>query len=376
MTRKIVLAVVIVLLLTGGLVGIKALQINKLVQAGKTFAQPPESVSSATVRQQKWQETLTAIGSVVAIQGVTITPELAGTVREIAFESGAVISKGDLLVRLDTTSEEAQLRAIEAQVDLARINMGREQKLREQNMVSQSDLDSAEATMKQTQANADEVRTVIEKKTIRAPFSGQTGIRQVNLGQYLDAGKPIVWLQTVNPVYADFSLPQQELSRLSNGMPVRLQLDAYPDHEFAGTLTAINPGLDQSTRSIGLRATFENPNQLLHPGMFARVEVLLPQESDVLVIPATSVLRAPSGDSVYVIEAQEGDQEGKAATKVRQQLVRLGLERGDFVSVQTGLKAGDKIVSGGQFKLRTGMSVVEKNDVVPKSAESPKPSDS
>jgi membrane fusion protein (multidrug efflux system) len=376
MTRKIVLAVVIVLLITGGLVGIKALQVNKLMQAGKSFAVPPESVSSTIVRQQKWQETLTAIGSVVAIQGVTITPELAGTVRDIAFESGAVVSKGDLLVKLDTSSEEAQLRAIEAQLDLARINLGREQKLREQNMVSQSDLDSAEATMKQTQANADAERTIIEKKTIRAPFSGQAGIRQVNLGQYLDAGKPIVWLQTLSPVYADFSLPQQDISRLSNGMPVRLQLDAYPDQNFAGSLTAINPGLDQSTRSIGLRATFDNPNQLLHPGMFARVEVLLPQQNDVLVIPATSLLRAPSGDSVYVIETQAGDESGKAGEKVRQQLVRIGAERGDFVSVQSGLKAGDRIVSSGQFKLRTGMAVVEKNDVVPKTTESPRPSDS
>ena len=376
MIRKIILAVVILLLITGGLVGIKALQVNKLMQAGKSFAVPPESVSSTTVRKLKWQETLIAIGSVVAVQGVTISPELAGTVREIAFESGAAVSKGDLLVRLDTTSEEAQLRAIEAQLDLARINLDREQKLREQNMVSQSDLDSAVATMKQNQANADQIRAIIEKKTIRAPFSGQAGIRQVNLGQYVDAGKPIVWLQTVTPVYADFSLPQQDLSRLSNGMPVRLHLDAYPDTNFAGTLTAINPGLDQSTRSINLRATFDNPKELLHPGMFARVEVLLPEEDDVLVIPATSVLRAPSGDSVYVIESQPGDENGKAGEKVRQQLVRLGAERGDYVAVQTGLKPGERIVSSGQFKLRTGMAVVEKNDVVPKTAESPRPSDS
>lgn len=376
MIRKIILAVVILLLITGGLVGIKALQVNKLMQAGKSFAVPPESVSSTTVRKLKWQETLIAIGSVVAVQGVTISPELAGTVREIAFESGAAVSKGDLLVRLDTTSEEAQLRAIEAQLDLARINLDREQKLHEQNMVSQSDLDSAVATMKQTQANADQIRAIIEKKTIRAPFSGLAGIRQVNLGQYVDAGKPIVWLQTVTPVYADFSLPQQDLSRLSNGMPVRLHLDAYPDNNFAGTLTAINPGLDQSTRSINLRATFDNPNELLHPGMFARVEVLLPEEDDVLVIPATSVLRAPSGDSVYVIEPQPGDENGKAGEKVRQQLVRLGAERGDYVAVQSGLKPGERIVSSGQFKLRTGMAVVEKNDVVPKTAESPRPSDS
>jgi len=377
MTRKIVIAVLLVLGIAGGLVGVKALQIKKLTEVGKAYAPPPESVSSVIVREDKWQGTLSAIGSIVAVQGVTVTPEIAGTVRDIAFESGAVISKGELLIKLDASSEEAQLRAMEAQLDLARLNLDRERKLRQENMVSQSELDAAESTMKQTQANADNVRTVIEKKTIRAPFSGQVGIRQVNLGQYLDAGKPIVWMQTVNPVYADFSLPQQNLAQLSNGMPARLLIDSYPDRTFEGKLTAINPGLDQITRSISLRATFDNADQLLHPGMFARVQVLLPEKSDVVVIPALSVLRAPSGDSVFVIEqAASTNDTAKAGLKVRQQLIRVGMERGDFISVQTGLKAGEKIVSSGQFKLRTGMSVVEQNDVVPKSTEAPRPSDS
>lgn len=376
MTRKIVIAVLIVLVIAGSLVGIKALQVNKLMAAGKAYVTPPESVSSVTVREEKWQSTLNAIGSIVAIQGVTVTPELAGTVTEIAFESGKVVEKGDLLIRQDTSSEEAQLRAAEAQLELARINLEREQKLREEKMVSQSELDSAVSTMKQTQANADAVRTVIQKKTIRAPFSGQVGIRQANLGQYLDAGKPIVWLQTLTPVYADFTLPQQDLAQLSNGMPVHLQIDAYPDKVFEGNLMAINPGLDQATRSVGLRAAFDNPNQLLHPGMFARVEVLLPERKDLLVIPATSVLRSPSGDSVYVIEETSTTDSSKAALKVRQQLIRVGLERGDFVSVESGLKPGDRVVSSGLFKLRTGMSVVEQNNLAPKPVESPRPSDS
>jgi membrane fusion protein (multidrug efflux system) len=376
MTRKIVVAVVIVLLIAGGLVGIKALQINKLAEVGKSFAPPPESVSAVVVREEKWQGSLTAIGSIVAIQGVTLTPEIAGTVTEIAFESGTLVSKGDLLTKLDTSSEEAQLRAIEAQLQLARLSLDREQKLREQNMVSQSELDAADATMKQTQANADAERTIIAKKTIRAPFSGQTGIRQINLGQYVDAGKPIVWLQTLTPVYADFSLPQQELARLSNGMPARLEIDAYPDQTFKGTLNAINPGLDQATRSVNLRAIFDNTNQLLRPGMFARVKVLLPEEKNVLVIPATSVLRAPSGDSVYLIETPGPNDQAKSGLKVRQQLVRLGAERGDFVSIESGLKAGDRIVNSGLFKLRTGMAVVEQNAEMPKATEAPKPSDS
>ena len=374
MTRKIVVAIVLVLLIAGGLAGIKALQINKLTEMSKTFAPPPESVAVSTVRRESWQGSLTAIGSITAVQGVTITPEIAGTISEISFESGAVVSKGDLLVRLDTSSEQAQLRAVEAQLDLARINLNREQSLRKDNMVSQSDLDTAEATMKQTQANADAIRAIIDKKTIRAPFTGQLGIRQVNLGQYVDAGKPVVWLQTVTPVYADFSLPQQELAQLTNGMVTRLQIDAYPGRAFEGTLTAINPSLDQITRSVSLRATFDNPNQALRPGMFARVEVLLPDHQDVLVVPATSVLRAPSGDSVFVVEP--GGTDSKSGLKVRQQLVRLGADRGDFVSVESGLKIGERVVSAGQFKLRTGMAVVEQDAVAPKTAESPRPSDS
>jgi membrane fusion protein, multidrug efflux system len=374
MMRKIIAAVALVLLVAGALVGIKALQIKTLAAAAKSFAPPPEAVAVATVHQEQWQGTLTAIGSITAVQGVTITPEIAGIVAEISFESGAVVAKGDLMVRLDTSSEEAQLRAIEAQLDLARLNLEREKSLRKENMVSQADLDTADATMKQTQANADTIRATIAKKTIRAPFAGRLGIRQVNLGQFVDVGKPIVWLQTVNPVYADFALPQQEMAQLTNGLPARLQIDAYPDRPFKGVLTAVNPGLDQVTRSVGLRATFENPDQLLRPGMFVRVELLLPEHQDVLVVPATSVQRAPSGDSVYVVEADGA--EGKGGLKVRQQLVKLGQERGDFISIQTGLNKGDRVVSAGQFKLRAGMAVVEENSVVPKAAEAPRPSDS
>jgi membrane fusion protein, multidrug efflux system len=374
MMRKIIAAVALVLLVAGALVGIKALQIKTLAAAAKSFAPPPEAVAVATVHQEQWQGTLTAIGSITAVQGVTITPEIAGIVAEISFESGAVVAKGDPMVRLDTSSEEAQLRAVEAQLDLARLNLEREKSLRKENMVSQADLDTADATMKQTQANADTIRATIAKKTIRAPFAGRLGIRQVNLGQFVDVGKPIVWLQTVNPVYADFALPQQEMAQLTNGLPARLQIDAYPDRPFKGVLTAVNPGLDQVTRSVGLRATFENPDQLLRPGMFVRVELLLPEHQDVLVVPATSVQRAPSGDSVYVVEADGA--EGKGGLKVRQQLVKLGQERGDFISIQTGLNKGDRVVSAGQFKLRTGMAVVEENSVVPKAAEAPRPSDS
>jgi membrane fusion protein (multidrug efflux system) len=313
---------------------------------------------------------------VTAVQGVTVSPEIAGIVHEIAFESGAVVSKGDLLVRLDTSLEEAQLRALEAQEELARLNVARERSLRTQNMVSQSELETAEATLKQNQGNADATRAMIQKKTIRAPFAGRLGIRLVNLGQYLDTGKPIASLQSLTPVYAEFSLPQQELARLKTGMRVHVTTDAYPDRTFEGTLTAINPDLDAQTRSVGLQATFANPEQLLRPGMFARVQVLLPEEQTVLAVPATSVLSAPYGDSVYVIESKPGKDGGKSQLVVRQQFIRTGSARGDFVSVESGLKAGERIVRAGIFKLRNGMSVIENNDLAPKNDLAPRPSDS
>jgi membrane fusion protein (multidrug efflux system) len=376
MIRKILLAVFIVLVVLGGLAGVKALQIKKLMADGKSYVQPPESVSSAVVRAEKWQGTLTAIGSIMAVQGVSITPEIPGIIHDITFESGAVVSKGDLLVRLDTSLEEAQLRALVAQEELAKLNLARERTLRTQNMVSQAELETAEATLKQTQGNADAIRATIEKKTIRAPFAGRLGIRLVNLGQYLDTGKPIVSLQALAPIYADFSLPQQELARLKTDMSVHVTTDTYPGRVFDGTLTAINPDLDQSTRSVGLQATFANADQLLRPGMFARAEVLLPEEQPVLVIPATSVLSAPYGDSVYVIESKPGKDNGKPQLLVRQQFIRVGQARGDFVSVESGLKAGERIVSAGIFKLRNGMAVIESNDLAPKSDLAPRPSDS
>ena len=376
MIRKILLAVFIVVVVLGGLAGVKALQIKKLIDSGKDYAPPPESVSSAVVREDKWQGTLTAIGSVMAVQGVTVTPEIPGLIREINFESGAVVALGDVLVRLDTSLEEAQLRALEAQEELAKLNVARERTLRGQNMVSQAELDAAESTLKQSQGNADATRATIQKKTIRAPFAGRLGIRLVNLGQYLDIGKPIVSLQSLTPVYADFSLPQQELARLKSGMTVRVTTDTYPGRKFEGKLTAINPDLDQSTRSVGLQATFANPDQLLRPGMFARIEVLLPEEQPVLVIPATAVLSAPYGDSVYVIESKTGKGQGKPQLVVRQQFIRTGQARGDFVSVETGLKVGERIASAGIFKLRNGMAVIESNELAPKAEMAPRPSDS
>jgi membrane fusion protein, multidrug efflux system len=370
MKKKIILAAGLVLAVLVVLAGVKALQIRTLIQSGASFRPPPEAVASAEARAERWPRALTAIGSITAEQGVNVPADLAGTVREIAFESGVTVAAGDLLVRLDTSAEEAQLRALEAQADLARINAERARKLRADNAVAEAELDSAEATLKQALANADAVRATIARKTIRAPFAGRLGIRLVNLGQYLEAGKPIVSLQALDTVHADFSLPQQELSQLAPGMAVRLTTDAYPDKVFAGRLTSLNADLDASTRSVRLQATLANPEQWLRPGMFVRIELLLDGEQPVLAIPATAVFRAPYGDSVYVIEPATN---APASLVVRQQFIRTGRARGDFVSVEAGLKAGEKVVSAGLFKLRNGMGVVENNAMAPQAEKAPTP---
>ena len=376
MKGKIAIAVLIVLAVLGMLAGVKVLQIRTLIASGKAYVQPPESVSSAVVHEEKWQDTLDAVGSVAAIQGTIITPEIDGTVVEIAADSGAVVARGDLLVRLDTSNEEAQLRALEAQTDYARISAERARTLRANSTISQSELDQAEATLKQAQGNADAMRATIDKKTLRAPFAGKLGIRQVNLGEYIQKGQAIISLQSLDQVYGDFTLPQQYLAYLKSGMPVRLTTDTYPGSQFDGTLTAINPDLDASTRSVKLQATFANPDHLLRPGMFARMQVLLPTEQTVLAIPATAVLSAPYGDSVYVIEKQAATNDIPEGLVVRQQFIRVGRARGDFLSVETGLKPGEKVVGGGVFKLRNGMSVIENNDLAPKPSENPRPANS
>lgn len=368
MTKKIILSVVAVVLVLAALAGVKALQIGTLIAFGKSFVPPPETVSTAVVREEKWQETIPAVGSISAVQGVKITAEIPGTVSAIAFESGAVVNKGDLLVSLDTSTEEAQLRALEAQVEWAQTNLARFKSLRSENTVSQSELDQAETDMKQKQANADAVRAAIAKKVIRAPFAGKLGIRQINVGEYLEAGKFIVSLQSLAPVYADFSLPQQDLARLKTGLDVRVISDTYPSNQFLGTLTAINPDLDVATRSVRLQATFTNADQLLRPGMYARVEVLLPDEHPVLAIPATSILRAPYSDSVYIVEPSTNSAGGLT---VRQQFIRTGRARGGSISVTVGLKPGDRVVTSGIFKLRNGMSVVENNNLTPASEKNP-----
>jgi membrane fusion protein (multidrug efflux system) len=373
MKRNLILGIVLVVVVAAGLAVVKVLQIRTLLAVAAATVPPPETIATAMARAEQWPDTIPAVGSVNAAQGVTVAPEIAGTVSEIAFESGATVKQGDLLVKLDTSSEEAQLRAADAQVELAKLNLERTRKLREDKTVSQSELDQAEATLKQNQANADAIRATIEKKTIRAPFAGKLGIRLVNLGESLGVGQGIVSLQSLSPLFVDFSLPQQDLARLQTGLKVTAVSDTYPDQTFEGKLAVISPDLDTLTRSVRLRASFENADQRLRAGMFVRVAVILPDEKPVLAVPATAILAAPFGDSVFVIAP---DKNGSTNLVAQQKFIRTGRTQGDFISVESGLQAGERVATAGLFKLRNGVSVVENNTDTPKPSSHPTPPNS
>jgi membrane fusion protein (multidrug efflux system) len=371
MFKRIFVILFCLLLVVGVIAGIKVLQVRKMIAASQHKSFPPAIVTTAKVKAETWQTTLTAVGSLVAVQGVTVAAELAGKVVEIAFTAGTSVDKGDLLVHLDTTSEQAQLSAAETAVTLARINRDRARELVRKKSVSRSSQDTTEAQYNEALAKVKEIRAVIEKKIIRAPFSGRLGIREVNLGQILSQGDPIVELQSLDPIFVNFSLPQQELARLATGLKVQVTTDVLPGKPVAGTLTAISPGVDAATRNVKIQATLKNGDEKLRPGMFVRVAVQLPEMNEVLIIPNTSILYAPYGDSVFVLDEYKDDKTGKAGMVLRKQVVRTGIKRGDFVTITSGLKAGETVVTTGVFKFRNKQPAIVDNRLAPDFTEHP-----
>jgi membrane fusion protein (multidrug efflux system) len=353
------------------LVAIKALQIAKMKSA--PMVMPPTTVTSTEVKEENWAPILPAVGSISAVQGAVVSTELPGTVAEVAFESGTTVKKGDLLVRLDASAEEAQFRSAQADLQLARSDLQRSRDLAARKVISKAELDAAESKFKQKEAGVDQMGSMIEKKNSRAPFDGLAGIRQVNVGQVVKEGTQIVSVQALDPIYVDFALPEKSIPQLSTGLEVHVHTDASPDRVFAGKLTALNSSVDATTRNVVLQGTLENADHALQPGMFAKVDVVLPAKKPVLAIPATAIAYAPYGDSVFVIEKKKDPKTGKESQVIRQQFVRTGETRGDFVTVTQGLKAGETVVSSGVFKLRNGMPVVINNELAPKPQISPSP---
>ena len=376
MKKRIIFAIVLLLALAGILGGIKYLQIDRMIAQGKQFAPPPTTVTAVSVQEMEWESRLTAVGSLEAVQGVTVTAELTGKVARIAFEAGALVEAGDLLVQQDISSEEAQLRSAEATLALTRANHERAKELRSEQVVTQAAYDQALANLRQARAEIDRIRAVINKKTIQAPFAGRLGIRRINLGQIIKEGDPIVSLQSLDPIFVNFLLPQYQLAQLAQGLSVRIVADVLAGATIIGQITAINPQVEADTRNIRIQATLQNEDEKLRPGMFVNVEVVLPGKRKVLAIPTTAVLYAPYSDSVFIVEAGPAEGDRAAQGQLRQQFVRLGASKGDYVSIREGLQAGQQVVSTGVFKLRNGQKVVVDNKLAPDFKTEPRPADS
>lgn len=374
----------VILLLVSGLAGVKYKQISLLINFGKAaeaMGPPPEAVGTAVASKAEWQSLLSAVGSVAAARGVTVTNEVPGVVKAIKFESGAQVRAGQVLVELDSSVERAQLRSLVARQELAKTSADRSRKLFERGAITRAQLDQDESQNKTVDADVAALRAQIDRKTVRAPFAGRLGIRNVNLGQYVNPGTPLTVLESLGSLYVDFSMPQQELARLTVGTPVRVALSGTANAEaIDGKISAIDPTVDLNTRTIKLRASVDNPKEALRAGMFVTVTVVLPQRDPVVMVPATAVVRAPYGDSVFVVEPRKDASgahvkgpDGQPGKMARQQFVRVGVARGDFVAIEDGVQSGQEVVSAGAFKLRNGAAVVVNNNIKIEPQLAPKP---
>ena len=375
MAKRMVLMLVIMLALVGGLGFIKYKQVEAAIAAGANFQMPPTAVTTVVAQKETWPSTMGVIGTAAAIQGVTVSADLPGTIDKIHFESGQWVKEGQVLVELDTRQERAQLASLEAQRDLAGINYGRAQELVKSGVIAKQEYDNAAAQQKATEAQVGDIKAAIARKTIRASFSGVLGIRQVSLGQYLAAGQAIVSLQTLSPIYVNFGVPQQDSGKMVPGHVLRVTSQDVPGVNFTGRIIALDSVINEQTRNIQVQAIVTNKDNRLRPGMFVQVELPLGSPRQVIPLPASAINYAPYGDSVYVI-ANMTDPKGRPYKGVRQQVVKVEGSRGDQVGVVSGINPGDEVVSSGVFKLRNGAPVLVNNAVKPSNSINPNPQDS
>jgi len=373
MAKRMILMLVAVALLVGALGYFKLRQVQAAVKGG-AFQPPPEAVTTIVAKQETWPSTLSVVGTMAPVHGVTVSADLPGTVDTITFDSGQFVHEGEVLVQLDTRQERAQLAAVEAQRDLAKINYDRMQQLVNEGVISRMEYDKSTAEQRQTEANVGEIKATIQRKTIRAPFSGILGIRQVNLGQYMSAGTAIVSLQALNPIYANFNVPQQVMSQMRPGQNVKISTDGASGHEYTGRVNALESTVDESTRNVQVQATLANPENKLRPGMFVQVEVGVGAQRSLFPLPASAINYAAFGDSVYIVTDLKGP-DGKTYRGVRQQFVKIAGARGDQIGIVSGLNQGDEVVTSGAFKLRNGAAVAVNNKIQPGNNPSPKPED-
>jgi membrane fusion protein (multidrug efflux system) len=369
-----ILMLVLMTIFTGVLGFVKVKQFQAMAGQFAAMQPPPDAVTTIVADREKWPAMLSAIGTVAAVQGVTVSADLPGIVDRIAFESGRAVDQGDVLVELDTRQEQAQLAAAEAQLEVTRLNFERMQGLVEQDAVSRAEFDNAAAAHKRAEAGVREIRATIGRKTVRAPFSGVLGIRQVNLGQYLTGGDPVVPLQSLNPIYVNFGVPQQDAARMQGGRRVRVTVGELGELEFTGRVSAVDAVVDEATRNVQVQATLANPGGKLRPGMFVQAQVILDADHTVVALPASAISYAPYGDSVFIVSDLKTP-DGKTYRGVRQQVVKLGAARGDRVAVLSGINPGEEVVTSGVFKLRNGAPVRVNNTVQPANSLAPTPED-
>jgi membrane fusion protein (multidrug efflux system) len=375
MTKRLILTLVAMAAILGGLGFVKFRQVEAGIAQSASFQMPPTAVTTVVAQRETWPSTLTVIGTAAAIEGVTVSADLPGTIDKIHFESGQWVHEGDILVELDTRQERAQLANLEAQRDLAGINYGRAQELVKAGVISHSEYDNANAQQKATVAQVGDIKAAIARKTIHAPFTGLLGIRQVSLGQYLAAGQAIVSLQSVDPIYVNFGVPQQQTAQMRPGRTLRVTNGDLPGMAFTGKITALDSVVNEQTRNIQVQATLANKGNKLRPGMFVQVELPVGESRQVVPLPASAINYAPYGDSVFIV-AQMKDAKGKAYRGVRQQVVKVEGSRGDQVGITSGINPGDEVVSSGVFRLRNGAPVQVNNTVKPDNNPSPKPEES
>ncbi len=372
MIKRMIIMLICVLVFIGALGFTKYHQIKTAIAQNSSYKPPPEAVTTVVAAQNEWQTMLKSIGTVTAAQGVVVSADLPGIVAAINFESGKRVKTGDVLVHLDTKQEEAQLAGAVAQQKLMHLNLDRANGLRDKNLIAQADVDQVKAETEQADAGVNEIQATIERKTIRAPFDGILGIRQINLGQYVTAGQAIVPLQALDPVYVDFAIPQQEMADVHVGDQLEVALEGTSGIAAKGQITAINSVVDQSTRNINIRATLPNHDGKLFPGMFVKASVLVGKSNPVIAVPASSIAYTPYGDFVYIVDDLKAPN-GETYKGVKQQLVRLGSARGDQVSIENGVRIGEEVVTSGVFRLRSGAAVVVNNEIQPSNNPTPKP---
>lgn len=351
MFTRLVLVALLLATVFGGIFYWKQ-QAAQQMAAAQAGGPPPAVIAAAPVEREQWQPYLQVVGSLSAVAGIEVTSEVGGQIRAIHVNSGESVKQGDLLLELDDRTDQAQLQGLLAERTLGRLKFERTAKLIKDKSVSKSDYDEARAMLDSAEAQVAAQQALIDKKHIRAPFDGQLGIRRVDLGEYLTPGAPIVPLEKLDPIYADFALPERELAQVEAGQQIEIRVQAYPNETFGGIIDAIDPGIQVGSRSFRVRAQLDNPEKRLRPGMFADVRVILPQGASVITVPDTAISYAPYGDSVFVVESQDGK------NSVSRRQIETGKTRGGRVEVRSGLEEGEQVVSAGHNKLRNGQAVV------------------